>query len=179
MDQTDVKVIKNIFSLDKIEDILQVVANDSSNQIAMDDNKFHRKMIKNNSLMSRLHKGLLKIIVEESIKKEIVPSLNFLSYYKEGKGKSPVHIDREDCVYTLSLCMEQTSIWPLKISEFGYNQDELNYPLTISKIMKNFISYSTEVGDGIIFNGFRYPHWRDQLHKGNKSTIALFHYFPK
>jgi hypothetical protein len=89
----------------------------------------------------------------------IMPSYIFVSRYFAG-AKLLRHMDRENCAFTCSLCLESTGEeWPL-----WFEIDGKMRPANLN------------VGDAVFYER-ALPHWREPLPSG-EVTMLLFHYVP-
>jgi hypothetical protein len=97
---------------------------------------------------------------------DLKPSYVYSTCYQSG-GELSTHTDREQCVFTISLCLDfapepvRQTPWPLGLD---------------ARAAK--VSVYQAIGDGLLFRGQELPHYRDPLTKGNTSTSLLFHYVP-
>ena len=99
-------------------------------------------------------------IVEEAVK----PSYVYLGSY-QGGAELEVHIDREQCEFSISLCIDYSPEPAL----------ETPWPLHL-QTPKGKTTVFQGVGDALIYCGRELPHSRDRLPLGNASTSLFFHY---
>ena len=106
---------------------------------------------------------LLNQIAPEPVKN----SYCFLARYKPGADLKK-HTDRELCAWNLSLVLDlepETSgrdVWPIY----------LEMPDQVKEI-------HLEIGDGVLYQGTEYPHWRNTLPEGHRATVCFFHFVPQ
>lgn len=92
------------------------------------------------------------------------PSYVYLASYLSG-AELRKHIDREQCEFSLTLCLDfspepvlETS-WPIKLQTPG-----------------GTVTVYQALGDALAYRGTRLPHYRDVLPEGRTSTSIFFHY---
>ncbi len=101
-------------------------------------------------------------VVGEAIK----PSYVYLASYLGGADLKK-HIDREQCEFSVTLCLdfspepELATSWPIRL-------DTPEGAVTVYQAL----------GDGLVYRGTKVPHYRDVLAEGNTSTSIFFHYVP-
>lgn len=94
----------------------------------------------------------------------IDPSYSYVTLY-QGGADLPPHTDREQCEYTLSFCFDATPEpeaqvpWPLEI-------------MTAEGALRVW----QHLGDGLLFRGRYFTHWRSPLPQGHTASSILFHY---
>jgi len=95
--------------------------------------------------------------------------------YQEGSFLS-IHIDRSKLDVTLSVCLTDNNVdWPLHISNLEYHgpwQTGNDH----SEWIQNCTSYSTKIGQGVVCQGIKYPHWRDQF-PGSAKECAVYVFY--
>lgn len=105
-------------------------------------------------------------IVAEVAQRKVKPTYTFFRQYTPNTVLDK-HLDRPQCRYTISVLVDyapifsQTIGWPLYIETDPVSKVDLG------------------LGDGVMFRGREYRHWRDPLPEGHTACIALFHYVPK
>ena len=95
--------------------------------------------------------------VEALLGRPIRPSYSFLACYGD-QGGVPPHLDREQCRYTLDLCIEDGgggAPWPLWV-------EGRPYPFTTNQ--------------GLLYFGCEQSHHRDPKPAGKTSHLAFLHY---
>ena len=89
-----------------------------------------------------------------------------------------IHTDRPGLDLTISICLENNQIhWPLQVSNIEYSgvwQTGGDY----SKWAQDYTSYSTEIGQGALCQGVKYPHWRDRFpgDAGQRAVYTFYHW---
>ena len=120
--------------------------------------------LKHNEPTTRFFHHQLTSLVSEVIGEPVQPSFSFICSY-HGGAELARHTDREQCEFTLSLCVDfipepaSVTSWPLHI-ETGDGQ----------------VTIEQALGDGILFCGRDLAHYRDRLADGCTSTSVLFHF---
>jgi hypothetical protein len=110
-----------------------------------------------------VHRQLTRTI-GDVVGRPLAPSYNYLAFYQGGAVLDP-HTDREECEYTISLCIDATpdphtyGAWPLHVMSYD-----------------GPMSFTQDVGDGLLFRGRELPHWRDRLPEGYTASAILFHF---
>lgn len=123
-----------------------------------------RDSIHNEPLMQLLHRELLKA-VNQIVPQAVKSSYSFLSRYQAG-AVLPRHTDRELCEWNLSLVLdlqpesEKEETWPIYL-ETQTNKAQAIY---------------LEIGDGVLYQGTRFPHWRNALPPEHSATVCFFHF---
>jgi hypothetical protein len=101
-------------------------------------------------------------IAEEPVR----PSYCYVSAYRGGRASLRPHVDRKQCVYTMSLWIRARESasgepWPL----WFHSPDGV-------------VSVTQSAADAVLFHGCELPHWRDQPPPGGACTALIFHYVP-
>ena len=91
------------------------------------------------------------------------PSYCYVSAYRGGRASLRPHVDRKQCVFTVSLWIRErtaagTAPWPLW----------LHTPDGITSVTQS-------PGDAVLFRGCGLPHWRDRPPQDGTSTTLIFH----
>ena len=109
------------------------------------------------------HRQLTRMI-SDITGRVVVPSYNYLAFYQGGATLDP-HTDRDECEYTLSLCIDATpdpysyGAWPLHLMTY-----------------EGELAVTQGIGDGLLFRGRELPHWRERLPEGYTASSILFHF---
>ena len=117
-----------------------------------------------NEPVARFFHHQLTSLVSEITGEPVQPSFTFtLSYH--GGAELSTHTDREQCEFTLSLCLDfipeprGRTPWPIYMERAG-----------------GCIEIGQALGDAILFCGREVPHYRKRLAEGHTSTSILFHF---
>jgi len=105
-----------------------------------------------------------KIIIEELIGEEIIPTYWFMTAYPN-KSYLKCHIDRPSCEISLSITIDSPTKWPLQILDSNNKKQKINI----------------DIGSALLYKGIDLPHWRSPLNCGkNENHVQLFlHYVRK
>lgn len=100
---------------------------------------------------------IMKPIIEKYTNKFLIQTYSYMRiYYYNSELKK--HTDRNECEYTVTVCIKQTKPWPIHIS------------------IKNEIkSFTLNVGDILIFKGCNNEHWRN-VYDGEEHVQLFLHY---
>jgi hypothetical protein len=91
-------------------------------------------------------------------------SYSYLAAYESGATLDR-HTDREQCEFTVSLCVDATP----------EPEGQVPWPIQLD-IPEGALRVWQHVGDGLLFKGRQLPHYRDALSEGHTSTALLLHY---
>lgn len=114
--------------------------------------------------VTRFFHRQLREIIGDIARNLLQPSYSYLSFYQGGADLAP-HTDREQCEYTVSLCIDATPEpdaqvpWPLHL-------------MTGDGELRTW----QHIGDGMLFRGRYLPHWRERLADGYTCSTVLLHY---
>jgi hypothetical protein len=128
-----------------------------------DDQVGRRHVAHNEGVASFVHAQLVDA-ASDIAQTTLVPSYAYLAAYESG-SELTTHTDREQCEYTVTLCVDATpepraqSPWPIKLD-----------------VAEGTLAVWQFLGDGLLFRGRYLPHHRDQLPPGHTSTSLLLHY---
>lgn len=70
-------------------------------------------------------------------------------------GICPPHRDKEECQWTLDLCVNQDKPWKLNIEKSSFLMEE---------------------NEGLVYSGTDQVHWRDQIHHNGFCDLVFFHF---
>lgn len=117
-----------------------------------------------NESVTRFVHGQLCQLFGRATGEAIMPSYSFVTEYFAG-SRLPKHTDREQCEWNVTMLADPSPVfegrdsWPLNLEVKGR-------PLPVH----------LNIGDAIIYQGVRTPHWRDRLEKDRTCKVALFHF---
>lgn len=94
----------------------------------------------------------------------VKPSYCYFIGYQSG-ADLPKHIDRVQCKYTLALCLDFSP----------EPACETTWPLQLELPTETVVVYQA-LGDALLYEGRKIPHFRTCLGEGCTSTSILFHY---
>jgi hypothetical protein len=103
----------------------------------------------------------MKSVIENKIKKEIVPTYSYTRIYEHGDilGR---HKDRYSCEISATLTLFQDKKWPIFVEPSG-------------KTGLKGIPINLKMGDLMIYNGEKIEHWREVFY-GNWCVQVFLHY---
>jgi hypothetical protein len=120
------------------------------------DEVFNRIGKHNDAFFKELH-NMITDRVSMWLGVNVKPSYNYTSMYFTGKGICPIHTDREQCVYTLDLCVNQNEPWAINIAGADYVLEE---------------------GDAMLYSGTNHVHYRKKIQENNYCDLVFFHFVP-
>ncbi len=106
-------------------------------------------------------------MVGRIVGEEVKPSYVYLAAYRAG-AELPKHVDREQCEYSITLLLDH-SPEPKPASPWPIHLDTVTFTVIVFQA----------IGDGLIYRGRRFPHYRRPLSTGLTSTSVFFHYVPR
>lgn len=150
-------IIRNFYSQDLLA-LLRFETNKLKEdpKTSQDREVFFRKQAYNPAIFRTLQLMMAER-VSSFFPEPVKPSYVFISMYDHENSICPLHTDREQCKYTVDLCIDQAEAWPLVIDDKPY----LLYP-----------------GDAVIYSGTDHPHYREKIASGNFCDLAFFHFVP-
>jgi hypothetical protein len=123
-------------------------------------NRFNRWYWHNLPLLRSIHNSAEFIATATKIfGRAVKPSYVFLSMYGL-EGVCPLHQDRQQCQFTIDLCVNSDGEWPIFVDEKPY----------VSK-----------PGDALAYSGTGQPHYRKSMKESGTCTymdLAFFHFVP-
>jgi hypothetical protein len=122
--------------------------------MSFDDFMFYRYYLHNPSFLKVMHKKLLPL-AQEKFNTELKMSYSFLSMYIKGIGICPLHTDRPQCRYSIDLCLDQISPWPIFIND---------------------VEYLLQPNEALLYSGVEHPHYRNKIQPDNYVSLAFFHF---
>lgn len=153
------KVVKNFFH----EDVMYLIRKEiewmksgGDPEVAADREIFNRLHRHNSPFFAAIHE-MITARASSFIGENVKPSYNFTSMYFTGEGKCPFHTDREQCKFTVDLCVNQNEPWPINIA----GRDYILHP-----------------GDAVIYSGTDHLHGREAIQPGNYCDLVFFHFVP-
>ncbi len=122
---------------------------------AMSWEQWGHRRVRHNDPIARLLYDALTRPVEGVVGRVVKPSYVFLACYEEG-GRVPPHRDREQCRYTLDLCVTQEGpAWPLHVEGAPY-----------------FLAPN----EALVYRGSELTHHREEKPSGTLAHLAFFHF---
>jgi hypothetical protein len=131
---------------------------------ALGDDQVARRYVAHNEPVARFVHAQLAAAVSDVARTIVKPSYAYLAAYESGSVLDR-HTDREQCEYTVTLCVDTTpepheqSLWPIHLD-----------------VVDGALAVWQYLGDSLLFRGRYLPHYREQLPAGHTSTSLLLHY---
>jgi len=120
--------------------------------------------LEHNEPVARFFHHQLASVISDLAGEPVRPSFVFICSYRGG-AELYKHTDREQCEFTISLCVDfmpeprGVTRWPLYL-----------------ETKKGRVVIQQALGDGLLFRGRELPHYRKPLPNGCTSTSLLFHF---
>jgi hypothetical protein len=120
--------------------------------------------LEHNEPVARFFHHQLASVISDLSGEPVRPSFVFICSYRGG-AELHRHTDREQCEFTISLCIDfipeprGVTRWPLYL-----------------ETKKGRVVIQQALGDGLLFRGRELPHYRKPLPNGYTSTSLLFHF---
>jgi hypothetical protein len=134
--------------------------------IRLGDEQSSRRYVAHNESVARFFHHQITNAVGAIVGEAIKPSYVYLGSYLSG-AELKKHTDREQCEFSVTLCLdfspepELATSWPIR----------LDTPEGTVKVYQ-------ALGDGLVYQGTKMPHYRHRLAEGYTSTSIFFHYVP-
>jgi hypothetical protein len=98
-------------------------------------------------------------LIEEKTEKKLAPTYSYARIYYHG-SELKIHKDRQSSEVSISVCVEKDAVdWPIFIKEDDGS---------ITEVLLN-------VGDLVIYSGYKNEHWRDPF-KGSRQVQCFLQY---
>lgn len=137
---------------------------EAEGQLQDGDGMVARRLCRHNEMLCRWFQHQFYPVIAELTGLALKPSYCYLAVYHSGAALAR-HTDREQCAWNLSLVMdmqparEARQAWPIYLeTDAGVQEVRL------------------EMGDGILYRGDRYPHWRPPLLPNQRVAVCFFHF---
>lgn len=180
-------VARGLFSEQVHAEIKQFVNSSRKYLPTPEDPLFNRNSRNDVPFFTEIH-GQLTEYASEIFKTAVKPSYSFLSMY-HNKGECPLHIDRQQCRFTIDYLIQQESSEPwdicisapmLDVEREHFSHPDLSYPKTPEAIQKVIDSNQwTRVGllenDAVCYSGTHSWHYRPEKSKGS-ADLVFFHF---
>ena len=148
---------------------------------------FSRLMAHNVGIFRHLHNQLTDF-ASEHFGEKLKPSYSFLSMYDDN-GIFPLHIDRDQCRYTVDYLIRQDhpEPWPIYVSEpisdeertaateSGSAHPEDEYQIARIKRAHTFAKVELRPNDAVLYSGTHQWHYRDRI-QSTAADLAFFHF---
>lgn len=152
--------------------------------------EFSRRCGHNVGIFQHLHNELTDFACEQFGEK-VKPSYSFLSLY-DNDGICPLHIDRDQCRFTIDYLIRQDrkEPWPIYIGELISDKERteatetrMAHPETDEDIARvkseqKFTPVGLHPNDAALYSGTHQWHYRDRIPSG-AADLAFFHFVPE
>ncbi len=176
-EMTPVKINKNVFNKQILKSIQTYYDTCfAKDKIPFGDGQATRWRAYNESISRIIHYELLELF-EHITKHKLKPTYTYMSAYKGETDLKP-HTDRDQCQYTVSFIFNKTPKnlkWPIywdKEKQKIPNQGRAKY----TPMKTNCLSFDTDIGGLIIFQGMDHIHFRETLKENERFYTLLLHY---
>lgn len=148
--------------------------------------QFGRFVVRDNPVFKKMQSDMADMISEQT-GEAVEPHYNFLSLYSK-MGVCEPHIDSPGSKWTLDICIDQSTPWPIHFSQIiPWPEDMRNLDHDWQQAIKSdrrlkFEAKILEPGSGILFAGSSQWHYRDALPQTSQRgfcNLLFFHYIPK
>jgi hypothetical protein len=122
--------------------------------------------VMHNEPVSRFAHRQINALINQIVPAPVKPSYSYLSVYQPG-AVLPRHIDRPQCVWNLSLLIDNdpevqaSDAWPIFLEVEGEARE-----------------VRLDMGDAVLYRGTEVPHWREALPAGRRATLIFCHFVP-
>lgn len=184
-------VIRGLFDTQTHNGIKQFINEQMPMLFVHEDNDvFVRTYANNVPFFVAIHRQLTDF-ASEIFGEKVKPSYSFLSMYKDN-GTCPLHIDREQCRYTIDYLIQQDSTepWPIHIGDHmsddarweclksdngGHPEEEDAIANRIS--LENWHEALLAPNDAVCYSGTHSWHYRPKRLVGS-ADLVFFHFVP-
>jgi hypothetical protein len=132
--------------------------------MTLGDSGSPRRCVAYNETVAQFFHGQFAAIVSAIAGVRVRPSFVYVASY-QGSAELPVHTDREQCEYAVSLLVDYTPE-PL---------DQSPWPLYL-ETAKGTVTVWQAIGDALLYRGQSLPHYRTPLAGSSTSTSIFFYY---
>jgi hypothetical protein len=135
--------------------------------IRLGDEQSSRRYAVHNESVARFFHHQMANAVSALVGESVKPSYVYLASYLSG-AELKKHIDREQCEFSVTLCLDFSpepdlaTSWPIRLQTPGGK-----------------VAVYQGLGDGLVYRGTQVPHYRHALPDGCTSTSIFFHYVPE
>jgi hypothetical protein len=129
------------------------------------DPQVERRYGCHNEPISRFFHSQITSLISRVAGEPLKPTYSYCSAYQGGADLG-VHMDREQCDFTVSLLIDHSS-----------GLAEHPWPLWFLAPAGR-VSLTLGLGEAVLFRGADLPHWRDPAPLGQHQVMLLFHFVP-
>jgi hypothetical protein len=184
-----VKFFEQAFDPATLDEIRRVMASLRPADLELHEaRQFGRFVVHDHPFFTDLQRRTVPL-VSEAVGEPVEANYNFLSLYTS-RGVCAVHLDAPEAKWTLDLCIDQSSPWPIYFSEVqpwpdseaeAWKNEGWENHIKRSRSLE-FASYTLQPGQAVLFSGSSQWHYRDPLPEaGGKQfcTLLFFHFIPR
>jgi hypothetical protein len=180
--------VESVFSDSVMSEIRRAIATLKPLDLELHEaRRFGRFVVHNHEYFTDLQRSVVGL-VSEAVGETVEPSYNFLSMYTKN-GVVPIHMDAPNAKWTLDICVNQPTAWPIFLSQVNPWPEDLELPpgdweSGLKESIKTSVrSYALEPGNGLVFSGSSQWHYREPLlsidPKVSSCDFLFFHFIPK
>lgn len=170
---------KNLFSTEKLQEIKEVIRGIEMSDLEKHEFLYFGRLILHNLPYFNALREEFTAFVSESVGKEVKPGYNFLSLYNN-LGICNIHMDSPESKWTLDICIDQSSPWPIHFSQVVPWPEDFRYAgedwqAYIKNDKRNvFSEFTLHPGDSLLFAGSSQWHYRERIvHKSKVNFCQL------
>jgi hypothetical protein len=148
--------------------------------------KFGRIVVHDHEVFNQLQKTIVPL-VSQLAGEALEPSYNFLSLYRR-LGVCQPHIDAPTAKWTLDLCIDQSDVWPIYVSQVVPWPDNTSFTgndwqgRIKGSPNLTFTTHGLTPGQAIWFSGSSQWHYRESLARISDNgfcNLLFFHFVPE
>lgn len=184
----EVKQIAQVFDEATLQRIRETIRALTPAKLRMHEIRdFGRFVVHNLPYFTELQQDLVDA-VSEAAREQVEPCYNVLALYTK-LGECEIHMDAPEAKWTLDLCVEQSTVWPIHFSPIlpwpeEPGLDAQGWQEAIKRDARNrFTSYAPQPGEALLFSGSSQWHYRDPLPRaggsGHFCNLLFFHFIPR
>jgi hypothetical protein len=128
------------------------------------DGQSSKRYVSHNEGVARFYHHQLTSVMSDIAERPVKPSYVYFASYQSG-AELPRHTDREQCEYSITLCIDHSPESTL----------ETSWPLYLETDNGVVVVYQG-LADALLYRGRLIPHYRNKLPDGHTSTFIFFHY---
>jgi hypothetical protein len=133
-------------------------------RVRLGDNQSSQRYAAHNDPIARFFHHQLTSIVSRIVDQPVKPSYVYMASY-QGGARLNKHVDREQCEFSVTLCLDYSPEPPLATP----------WPLRL-QTSEATVTVFQAIGDALLYRGRMLPHYRDELPPHHSSTSMFFHY---
>jgi hypothetical protein len=135
-----------------------------TNALRLGDNQCEHRFVAHNDPAARLFHHQLTPAVSWLVGEPVKPSYSYLVAYQPG-ATLPVHRDRAQCTYSLSVCLDYSPEPP----------DQTPWPLLV-RLRRGEVAVFQAIGDAVLYRGRDLAHGRSLIPANHSAVSMLLHY---